>query len=123
MLHEGNSSGALEQQRRSLETFKALAESDPSNANAARSLAISYQKLGGALAKTGKTGESLDAYEHGRSILENLASSDQAGAQVRQLLRDLLMEMSDVSARAGDLNRTNRLVRRARELDQSLSRR
>jgi hypothetical protein len=86
-------------------------------------LAISYQKLGGTLAKTGKTGESLDAYENGRSILENLASSDQAGAQVRQLLRDLLMEMSDVSARAGDLNRSNRLVRRARELDQSLSRR
>jgi non-specific serine/threonine protein kinase/serine/threonine-protein kinase len=123
MLNEGNSSGALEKQRRSLETFKALAESDPSNANAARSLAISYQKLGGTLAKTGKTGESLDAYENGRSILENLASSDQAGAQVRQLLRDLLMEMSDVSARAGDLNRSNRLVRRARELDQSLSRR
>ena len=59
---QGNTAGAAAEQRQALAVFERLAGADPSDVNAARTVAISRENLAEAVRASGSVTEALDLY-------------------------------------------------------------
>ena len=80
--------GALPQARKAFEDGlrirTALAEKDPSNAQAQRDLSISYERLGDLLVREGELPQARKAFEDGLRISTALAEKDPSNAQAQR---------------------------------------
>lgn len=87
----GDISGAVKSARASLEIFRRIAESEPGNAGAQESLAISHIKVGDIsgnpnFSNAGDAAAALDNYRASLAIWEARAKSDPSSPKVRRFL-------------------------------------
>jgi len=97
-LDLGNASGALEEYRRALAAFEAMARADPKSTDPILGIAFSHHNSAEALEKLGRRAEALEEFRRARPAYESVMATSPSGAWAAGMLGSLYVRTADLES-------------------------
>jgi tetratricopeptide (TPR) repeat protein len=94
---------ALENYREQLRIARRLAAAESGDAQAQRTLAVAFNKIGDALLQQGETQKALESHRDSLKVFQRLAAADPKDAQAQHELAVAFGRVGDVLAKQGDV--------------------
>lgn len=123
-LHQaniGNSQGALKSYQKSLALREAIVAADPKNSEANLDLAVSYNRIGDILTKTGDTGGALEGYRKALNVFERLRNLSPKDTHMLRIMATNYISLGRALLKTGSSSEALENFRQAQAIRESLA--